>query len=143
MGQSKWSEDVGLVPERCAPFDASSSQCQPLQDCDLGATRFRAVNHHYVGGFYGGSDEDLIRRELVKGGPLVMSFEPKEDFMYYRSGSRSTTLCCSSGMARRARTRTGPCRTVGDQTGGRTATSAWPAAATSLVARASLSLRMS
>merc|ERR1719222_780550 len=84
--QSKWSEDVGLVPESCAPFDATAGECRPMQDCDLGQTRFRAVNHHYIGGFYGASDEELIRRELVNSGPLVMSFEPKEDFIYYKNG---------------------------------------------------------
>jgi len=83
--QSKWAEDVGLVPESCAPF-AESSSCHALSGCDLGSTRFRAANHHYVGGFYGASEEGLIREELVKNGPVVMSFEPKEDFMYYKSG---------------------------------------------------------
>lgn len=83
--QSKWAEDVGLVPESCAPF-AESTSCHALLDCDLGSTRFRATNHHYVGGFYGASDEARIREELVRNGPLVMSFEPKEDFMYYKGG---------------------------------------------------------
>jgi len=84
--QSKWSEDVGLVPESCSPFSEGGGSCHALPECDLGATRFRAVNHHYVGGYYGGSDESSIRRELVEHGPVVMSFEPKEDFMYYKNG---------------------------------------------------------
>mmetsp|Transcript_17584 Transcript_17584/g.31743 ORF Transcript_17584/g.31743 Transcript_17584/m.31743 type:complete len:548 (+) Transcript_17584:83-1726(+) len=84
--QSKWSEDVGLVPESCAPFSQGGGRCEISAECDLGATRYRAFNHHYVGGFYGGSDEEQISRELVTNGPLVVSFEPKEDFMYYRSG---------------------------------------------------------
>jgi len=83
--QSKWSEDVGLVPESCAPF-AQEGSCKALKSCDLGASRYRAVNHHYVGGFYGGSDSEQIQRELVARGPVVMSFEPKEDFMYYKAG---------------------------------------------------------
>mmetsp|Transcript_5897 Transcript_5897/g.14975 ORF Transcript_5897/g.14975 Transcript_5897/m.14975 type:complete len:215 (-) Transcript_5897:140-784(-) len=88
--QTKWSEDVGLVPEGCAPF-AQEGSCaalgaQPLRSCDLGDRRYRAINHHYVGGFYGGSDAELIQRELVASGPVVMSFEPKEDFMYYKAG---------------------------------------------------------
>eukprot|EP00971_Amphidinium_carterae_P214116 4249330-Amphidinium_carterae.1 len=52
----------------------------------MGSKRYKAFNHHYVGGFYGGSDEEHISRELVTNGPLVISFEPKEDFMYYHSG---------------------------------------------------------
>eukprot|EP00419_Tripos_fusus_P007546 CAMPEP_0172688032 /NCGR_PEP_ID=MMETSP1074-20121228/22121_1 /TAXON_ID=2916 /ORGANISM="Ceratium fusus, Strain PA161109" /LENGTH=478 /DNA_ID=CAMNT_0013507595 /DNA_START=413 /DNA_END=1849 /DNA_ORIENTATION=+ len=84
--QSKWSEDVGLVPEACASFSQGGGSCQIAPSCDLGQKRYRAVNHHYVGGYYGGSAEDQIRSELVSDGPLVMSFEPKEDFMYYKNG---------------------------------------------------------
>lgn len=84
--QTKWSEDVGLVPESCSPFSQGGGRCQVSADCDLGQKRYRAMNHHYVGGFYGGSTEEQIRNELVNDGPLVMSFEPKEDFMYYKSG---------------------------------------------------------
>jgi cathepsin C len=83
--QTKWSEDVGLVPEKCNPFNQGGGSCSATKNCDLGAKRYRATNHHYVGGFYGGSDADAIRQELLRG-PLVMSFEPQEDFMYYKSG---------------------------------------------------------
>jgi len=86
--QSKWSEDVGLVPEHCAPFSDANGACDSLglSKCSMGSTRFRAANHRYVGGFYGASEEKTIRAELVKNGPVVMSFEPKEDFMYYKNG---------------------------------------------------------
>jgi len=84
--QSKWSEDVGLVPESCAPFQDMPSKCKVSHKCNLGGSRYRAVNHHYVGGYYGGGDEESIRTELLQNGPIVMSFEPKEDFMYYKNG---------------------------------------------------------
>jgi len=84
--QTKWSEDVGLVPESCTGFSQGGGACRALKGCDLGSTRFRAHNHHYVGGYYGASEEKVIRKELVANGPVVMSFEPKEDFMYYKSG---------------------------------------------------------
>lgn len=84
--QSKWTEDVGLVPEHCAPFSQGGGSCRITPSCDLGAKRYRATHHHYVGGYYGASDADSIRKELVERGPVVMSFEPSEDFMYYKSG---------------------------------------------------------
>jgi len=83
---SKWSEDVGLIPEECAPFSQGGGSCQVLPSCDLGDRKYRASGHHYVGGYYGGSDAELIKRELMANGPVVMSFEPKEDFMYYKGG---------------------------------------------------------
>jgi len=84
--QSKWTEDVGLVPEACAPFSEGGGSCQVTPGCNLGNKRYRGHGHHYVGGYYGASDADSIRKELVEQGPLVMSFEPKEDFMYYKAG---------------------------------------------------------
>lgn len=84
--QTKWSEDVGLIPAHCAPLTENSASCHVRHGCDLGALRHRATNHHYVGGYYGGSDSDNIKKELVANGPLVMSFEPSEDFMYYKNG---------------------------------------------------------
>jgi cathepsin C len=84
--QSKWTEDVGLVPEKCAPFSTGGDSCQIKPGCDLGNKRYRASRHHYVGGYYGASDAENIQRELVMHGPAVMSFEPSEDFMYYKDG---------------------------------------------------------
>jgi cathepsin C len=84
--QSKWNEDVGLVPEHCAPFSQGGGSCKISSDCNLGGKRYRATGHHYVGGYYGGADPDSIRKELVEHGPMVMSFEPQEDFMYYKNG---------------------------------------------------------
>jgi len=85
--ESKWSEDVGLVPESCAPYNQMGT-CELSPGCQdrLGAKRYRAANHRYVGGFYGATDSNLVASELTTGGPLVMSFEPKEDFMYYENG---------------------------------------------------------
>jgi len=84
--QTKWSEDVGLVPEACARFSQGGGSCHIARGCELGQKRYRAINHHYVGGYYGGSAEEQIKNELMTDGPLVMSFEPKEDFMYYKNG---------------------------------------------------------
>jgi cathepsin C len=83
---SKWNEDVGLVPGHCAPFSQGGGSCKIAPGCDLGNKRYRAHNHHYVGGYYGASDAEAIRKELVERGPLVLSFEPQEDFMYYKNG---------------------------------------------------------
>jgi len=85
---SKWSHDVGLVPESCGGYsgEASSGQCGLQCDVNLLEKRWRADNYHYVGGYYGGASEKEMMRELVNGGPLVASFEPKNDLMYYGGG---------------------------------------------------------
>eukprot|EP00927_Polykrikos_kofoidii_P056270 TRINITY_DN5041_c0_g1_i1.p1 TRINITY_DN5041_c0_g1~~TRINITY_DN5041_c0_g1_i1.p1 ORF type:complete len:599 (-),score=80.66 TRINITY_DN5041_c0_g1_i1:159-1844(-) len=82
---SKWSEDVGLLPASCAPYDTEGtchSQCDPRSL----KRRFRAANHHLVGGFYGNGGPASMMRELYENGPLVVSFEPSDDFMMYAGG---------------------------------------------------------
>lgn len=82
---SRWSQDVGLVPESCAPYD-TKGRCEVKCDVSALQKRWRADNHRYVGGYYGGSTEEEMKRELVHGGPLVASFEPTSDVMYYSGG---------------------------------------------------------
>jgi cathepsin C len=43
-------------------------------------------DYGYLGGFYGASNEEMILKELRVRGPIILSFEPEEDFMYYCSG---------------------------------------------------------
>lgn len=85
--QSKWSEDVGLLPESCFPYNAMDSCSRHVDmDCVKANPSYRAHGHRYVGGYYGGSDELDIMDEVANNGPLVVSFEPKDDFMYYNAG---------------------------------------------------------
>eukprot|EP00746_Dinoflagellata_sp_MGD_P128941 gnl/MRDRNA2_/MRDRNA2_63218_c0_seq1.p1 gnl/MRDRNA2_/MRDRNA2_63218_c0~~gnl/MRDRNA2_/MRDRNA2_63218_c0_seq1.p1 ORF type:complete len:550 (-),score=103.60 gnl/MRDRNA2_/MRDRNA2_63218_c0_seq1:10-1659(-) len=82
---AKWSEDIGLVPATCARYN-TSGVCE--LSCDLKSLkkRYRAANHRYVGGYYGNSSEANIMEELYKNGPMVVSFEPSDDFMFYSGG---------------------------------------------------------
>lgn len=82
---SRWSQDVGLVPKSCFTYK-TNAKCQLTCDVNQLGRRWRAENHHYVGGFYGASTEEEMIRELVHNGPLVASFEPKPDIMYYTGG---------------------------------------------------------
>lgn len=85
---AKWSEDVGLLPATCARYNTKGT-CGVTKDCFTKHApkdkRFKATNYHYVGGYYGGCTAGAIMRELMNG-PLVVSFEPKDEFMYYSGG---------------------------------------------------------
>jgi len=84
---SKWSQDVGLLPAKCAPYHGGGA-CQV--DCNGdGGTRYRADNHRYVGGYYGGASEDAMLSELANG-PIVAAFEPGVGLMYYKGGIYKT-----------------------------------------------------
>jgi len=85
---TKWSQDVGLVPATCMRYDTSGS-CK--LECDLKelkGKRYRAANHRYLGNWYGNSTghEETMKEELHRGGPMVVSFEPADDFMFYSDG---------------------------------------------------------
>lgn len=82
---SKWSEDVGLLPASCLPYN-TSGKCEAKCDVKTLKKRYRAANHHMVGGFYGNGSSVNMMLELQKSGPLVVSFEPTDDFMMYSGG---------------------------------------------------------
>lgn len=86
---TKWSEEVGLVPESCAEYD-TRGKCQITCDLKKIAKRYRATNHRYLGGWYGNSDPASIMLEVYKNGPVVVSFEPTDSFMLYGGGIFST-----------------------------------------------------
>jgi len=87
---AKWGEDVGLVPATCMRYDTKGT-CK--LECDLKeleGKRFRAANHRLIGGFYGNSTTRAMMEEIYFNGPIVVSFEPSDDFMFYSDGIYKT-----------------------------------------------------
>jgi cathepsin C len=93
---NKWSEEIGLLPATCMRYNTAGS-CK--LECDLdkdlkGQKRYRAANHRYVSSFYGNfstNNAAAIKEELYRNGPVVLSFEPSEDFMFYSGGIFNST----------------------------------------------------
>jgi len=90
---AKWASDVGLVPKSCSAEDPEGLKTTCTLTCSVAnlTKSWRAVNHHYVGGYYGAASEEEMKRELVEDGPLVVSFEPQRDLMYYSGGIYSSS----------------------------------------------------
>ena len=78
----KYAEDFGLVEESCNPYKGVDRECSTEKKCE----RKYSTKYHYVGGFYGACNEALMKLELVKNGPLAVSFEVYDDFMSYKGG---------------------------------------------------------
>ncbi|XP_004683769.1 PREDICTED: dipeptidyl peptidase 1 [Condylura cristata] len=78
----KYAQDFGLVEESCFPYTATDSPCKPREEC----IRYYSSEYHYVGDFYGGCNEELMKLELVHHGPLAVALEVYDDFLHYRSG---------------------------------------------------------
>jgi cathepsin C len=87
---SKWGEDVGLLPATCMRYNTKGT-CKLECDLDkLEGKRYRADNHRFIGGFYGNSSTRAMMEEIHENGPIVVSFEPAEDFMFYSDGIYET-----------------------------------------------------
>lgn len=99
---AKWSGDVGLLPATCMRYNTAGT-CK--LECDLekdlkGQKRYRAANHRYINQWYGNFNYSVqaIKEEIYHGGPVVLSFEPAEDFMFYSEGVyRSAPVEASKG----------------------------------------------
>ncbi|XP_052068685.1 dipeptidyl peptidase 1-like isoform X2 [Mytilus californianus] len=85
----KYAEDFGLVAESCNPYTGKDGQCKTKTSCP----RQYATKYEYIGGFYGACNEELMMENLVKNGPIAVSFMVYADFMHYKSGIyQHTTL---------------------------------------------------
>lgn len=89
---ARWASDVGLVPKNCSDEDPQGLKNSCELKCSVSSLSqtWKAVDHHYVGGYYGAASEEEMKRELVEDGPLVVSFEPQSDLMYYSGGIYSS-----------------------------------------------------
>lgn len=71
-----------MVEEECFPYVGADSPCTLKQSC----YQYYTSDYHYVGGFYGGCNEALMKHELVKHGPMAVAFEVYPDFYHYAGG---------------------------------------------------------
>ncbi|XP_026710656.1 dipeptidyl peptidase 1 [Athene cunicularia] len=78
----KYVQDFGVVEEDCFPYTAQDSPCTFKRSC----YHYYTSEYHYVGGFYGGCNEALMKLELVQHGPMAVAFEVYNDFMLYKEG---------------------------------------------------------
>lgn len=78
----KYAEDFGIVDEKCNPYKGKDGKCSTDKSCP----RQYSYNYQYIGGFYGGCNEELMKINLVKNGPLSVSFEVYNDFFHYKGG---------------------------------------------------------
>ena len=78
----KYAQDFGTVEESCFPYMGKDSACNEQKNC----LRYYATNYYYVGGYYGACNEAQMRLELVRNGPIAVSFEVYNDFIHYSGG---------------------------------------------------------
>lgn len=78
----RYAQDVGVVEEKCSPYEAKDDVCNTNTSC----ARHYTAYYRYVGGYYGSCNEEEMKLALVKGGPLVVGLEVYDDFLHYKGG---------------------------------------------------------
>jgi len=81
MIAGKFAQDFGVILEQDMPYLGHDQSCPKSYPPQV-----HVYDYGYVGGFYGGCNEALMRVALVKKGPLVIGFNVTSDFMHYKSG---------------------------------------------------------
>lgn len=88
----KFAKELELIPKRCEKkhnnkFQCGGKKCRNSHNANSNKfTSYKVKNFGYLGGSYGKCSEELLMRELVKNGPVVVSFEPDYHFMMYKKG---------------------------------------------------------
>jgi len=77
----KFAQDYGAILEQEYPYIGKDASCP--QDF---IPSVHVSAYGYVGGFYGGCNEALMRMALHKVGPLVIGFNVTNEFFQYKSG---------------------------------------------------------
>lgn len=77
----KYAQDFGVLPENCYPYEGHDDSCSTKK-----CKRFYVAKYKYVGDFFGGCNEELMKLELIQNGPLTVAFEVYPDFQLYKSG---------------------------------------------------------
>lgn len=78
----RYAQDVGVVLEQCSPYEGKDDVCRTKPQC----ARHYTAYYRYVGGYFGGCNEEEMKLALVKGGPLVVGLEVYDDFLHYKGG---------------------------------------------------------
>lgn len=77
----RYAKDYGVVEEQCNPYQGKDGACS-TKTC----LKHYVQSYGYVGGYYGGCSEEAMKKALVEGGPLSVSFQVYDDFMMYKTG---------------------------------------------------------
>ena len=82
---AKHAHEQGFVPESCMPYAPKTGlQCAAAcQDSDI---YYSSPEYGYIGGYYGGSSEAGMMKELSENGPFVVALFAPRALFYYKSG---------------------------------------------------------
>ncbi|KAK7068782.1 hypothetical protein SK128_021814 [Halocaridina rubra] len=78
----RYAQDQGFVDSSCNEYTATDEPCDTDQSC----ARTYVSEYSFLGGYYGGSNEDMMIEALVMNGPMGVSYYVYSDFYNYNGG---------------------------------------------------------
>lgn len=82
---AKFGTEFGFATENCQKSYDFTGECN--YDCFKQEDVIKVKDFGYVGkGFYGGTNEREIMKEIYQHGPVVVAFNASPDLYYYSSG---------------------------------------------------------
>jgi len=105
----RWAKDFGFVDEECYKYEGADNTCRdpelkkfmPSDEDKFGKDikffkkssktecfkkRYYTAMYKYVGGYFGNCNEESMKTEIFRHGPVSVGFEVLDDFRYYKSG---------------------------------------------------------
>ena len=83
---AKFLNEFEIVPDNCMPYEPSNVKCSNVCDYTLNKYKYRVSKFEYLGGFYGGTSEIDIMKEIRARGPIPGNMRVPWTFSYYKRG---------------------------------------------------------
>jgi len=81
----KYAQDFGFVEEECFPYTGSdATPCS--SKCSSPDRLWTVSDYRYIGGYYGACTAAKMQHEILRNGPISVSFEVYGDFFGYSGG---------------------------------------------------------
>jgi cathepsin C len=82
---SKYFHEYGMHPKQCYKKGLCHSKCTGENEY-LNKLKLKVKDYYFVGGYYGGANEENMLEELKKNGPFTVGIEVIRPFYQYSSG---------------------------------------------------------
>ena len=88
---AKFLSEFELVPKKCFEYTATNNKCSNVCDnYQLYPLKYKVSEYGYLGGFYGGTNEILMMKEIRARGPIPGNMKVPFSFNFYKEGIFST-----------------------------------------------------
>jgi len=82
----KFAHEFELVPDGCMNYEGRDESCSKRCDPSVYKNKYTVSRYEYLGGYYGGTSELLMMKEIRARGPMPGNISVPWSFSYYKGG---------------------------------------------------------